>query len=140
VSFAPARLLPIAAALALSIAAVAAPKYRAPQEKARAAESPCKRRRATRQPICSGVPPMGNRPNTVEVVACDGCTSDRDCTAHPKGRCVIIGGGACRPAAAYVCRYPKDVCFDCPSCTNDGQGHAACQRVPPSMPPSAPKR
>jgi hypothetical protein len=83
---------------------------------------------------------MGNRPSTIDVIACDGCTSDRDCTARPKGRCALTGGGACQPAASYVCRYPKDVCADCPFCTNDGQGHAVCQRVPPSMPPSAPRR
>jgi hypothetical protein len=123
-------------ALTVALAPVAVARAPAPREKT----SACKRQRKTRQPVCSGVPPVDNRPGTVEVVACDGCLSDRDCRARPKGRCALTGGGACQPAASYVCRYPKDVCADCPFCTNDGRGHALCRRVPPSMPPSAPGR
>jgi hypothetical protein len=80
-------------------------------------------------------------PTTVNVTACDGCTSDADCTVKPKGRCVLVGGQMCEPAAAYVCRYPKDLCGgDCPYCTNDGRGNAVCRRTPLPMPPSAPGR
>jgi hypothetical protein len=101
--------------------------------------SPCKRTRPVMQPVCSGMPPGPDRPSEVETVACDGCTSAADCTAKPQGGCTLAGNGeACEPAAAFVCRYPNDECTkDCPYCTNDGKGHAICQRVPRQMPPSA---
>lgn len=70
------------------------------------------------------------------VTVCDGCVTSADCTARPGGACASQGGEMCDSPAAFVCRYPGDVCDGCPSCSNDGRGAPACRTAPMSAPPA----
>ena len=78
---------------------------------------------------CSGMAPRPGESNVVEVMVCDRCLSDGDCTDQPGGRCVSIGGHMCTGAERLECRYPSPQC-----------GGEICVERPPPPPPSAPPR
>jgi len=92
----------------------------------------CVRQRASHHFHCTGVDT--GESNTYPVTVCDGCATSADCTARSGGTCASTGGDMCGAPAAFVCRYPNDVCDGCEYCSNDGRGEPVCSKRPTAPP------